>query len=108
VQEVLWLLETVDGLPEYRDEYRTVQGKYLNKIVDDLRRRNQGTTLNQILTWITTLHVICPRPQAAASGMARISTAPPIRRPICRVCDLILGDGISPDNLLNRILLCGC
>jgi hypothetical protein len=57
VQEVLWLLETIStafqGLPT---DNGTVQGKYFNKIVEDLRRRNPGTTLNQVLDWMTTLH----------------------------------------------------
>jgi hypothetical protein len=57
VQEVLWLLETLStafqGLPT---ENGTVQGKYFNKIADDLRRKSPGTTLNQVLEWITTLH----------------------------------------------------
>jgi len=34
----------------------TVQGKYLQQIVGDLRKHNQGTTLDQVLDWITTLH----------------------------------------------------
>jgi hypothetical protein len=57
VQELLWLLETIstafEGLPT---ESGTVQGKYFNKIVLDLRKHNPGTTLNEVLDWITTLH----------------------------------------------------
>jgi hypothetical protein len=57
VQEILWLLETVStlfqGLPVGEN---TVQGKYFNKIADDLRRHHRGTTFEQMLNWATTLH----------------------------------------------------
>jgi len=57
VQEILWLLETVStafqGLPMGDG---TVQGKYFNKIVEDLRRYHKGKTLEQVLSWTTTLH----------------------------------------------------
>jgi hypothetical protein len=57
VQEILWLLETVStafrglGVGD-----GTVQGKYFNKIAEDLCRFQKGTTLNQVLNWITALH----------------------------------------------------
>jgi hypothetical protein len=57
VQEILWLLETVStifqGLPVGDG---TVQGKYFNKIADDLRRYQKGTTFEQVINWATTLH----------------------------------------------------
>jgi hypothetical protein len=57
VQELLWLLETVSTAFQGLDAGGgTVQGKYFNKIVADLRRHNPGTALDQILDWITTLH----------------------------------------------------
>jgi len=57
VQEVLWLLETVStAFQGLETGGGTVEGKYFNKIVCDLRRRNQGTTLEQILDWMTKLH----------------------------------------------------
>jgi hypothetical protein len=57
VQEVLWLLETVStSFQGLEVGTGTVQGKYFNKIVAGLRRNQQGTTLNQVLDWITTLH----------------------------------------------------
>ena len=34
----------------------TVQGKYFNKIVADLKVQNKGTHLHQVLSWIMTLH----------------------------------------------------
>jgi hypothetical protein len=57
VQEILWLLETVStlfhGIPMGDG---TVQGKYFNRIADDLRRHHRGTTFEQMLNWATTLH----------------------------------------------------
>jgi hypothetical protein len=57
VQEILWLLETVStafqGLPIGET---TVQGKYFNKIADDLRRHHKGKTIEQAINWMTTLH----------------------------------------------------
>ncbi len=57
VQEVLWLLETVSTAFQGMDVGTgTVEGKYFNKIVENLRRHYQGKTLEQVLSWITTLH----------------------------------------------------
>lgn len=57
VQEVLWLLETVSTAFQGLDTGTgTIQGKYFNKIVADLRKRKAGTTLDQVLDWISTLH----------------------------------------------------
>jgi hypothetical protein len=57
VQEVLWLLETVstafNGRPSGAG---TVEGKYFNEIVRDLRRHNSGTFLSQASEWMTKLH----------------------------------------------------
>ena len=58
VQEVLWLLETVStafqGIGV--DKKSSIEGKYFNKIIGDLRRNNQGTALEQIIGWITKLY----------------------------------------------------
>lgn len=57
VQEILWLLETVSTAFQGLDTGAgTVQGKYFNKIADDLRRHHKGQTLEQVLSWVTTLH----------------------------------------------------
>lgn len=57
VQEVLWLLETVSIAFQGLDTGAgTVQGKYFNKIVDDLRKQYKGKSLEQILDWVRTLH----------------------------------------------------
>jgi hypothetical protein len=57
VQEILWLLETVSTAFQGLDTGAgTVQGKYFNKIAEDLRKHHKGKMLEQVLTWVTTLH----------------------------------------------------
>ncbi len=57
VQELLWLLETLStafrGLPASTG---TVQGKYFNKIVAELRAGQRGTHQEQIFNWMVALH----------------------------------------------------
>ncbi|CAA2161117.1 hypothetical protein MBRA_06277 [Methylobacterium brachiatum] len=57
VSEILWLLETI--ATAFRgtgtgDE--SVQGKYFNAIVKELKGSHRGKAQEQILTWMTTLH----------------------------------------------------
>ena len=57
VQEVLWLLETVSTAFKGLDAGSgTVQGKYFNKIAEDLRKHQKGRTLEQVLNWATALY----------------------------------------------------
>jgi hypothetical protein len=57
VQEVLWLLETVStAFRGLETQSGKVEGKYFNKIVGDLRKKHPGTTFEQVLDWITTMH----------------------------------------------------
>jgi hypothetical protein len=57
VQEILWLLETVSTAFQGLDTGSgTVQGKYFNKIAQDLGKRHRGKTLEQVLGWVSTLH----------------------------------------------------
>jgi hypothetical protein len=57
LQEILWLLETVSTAFQGLDTGTgTIQGKYFNKIADDLRRQHKGKTLEQVLDWVKTLH----------------------------------------------------
>lgn len=57
VQEVLWLLETAStAFRGIETEAGTVQGKYFNQIVRDLRAKNAGTTLDRVLEWVVTVH----------------------------------------------------
>lgn len=56
VQEVLWLLETISTAfrsPEIFDG--SIQGRYFNKIIGELRQRGRGHQ-EQILQWMMTLH----------------------------------------------------
>ena len=57
VQEALWLLETVStAFKGLETKVGTVQGKYFNKIAEDLRKHYKGQMLEQVLAWVTTLH----------------------------------------------------
>jgi hypothetical protein len=57
VQELLWLMETVStAFQGLSTETGTVQGKYFNKIVFDLRKQTGNITLKEVLGWITTMH----------------------------------------------------
>lgn len=67
VQEILWLMETVStafrGL-SIGDE--TVEGKYFNKIAQELKTKNKGQTIEQVLNWLTTLHGFLSSPTGGA------------------------------------------
>jgi hypothetical protein len=57
VQEILWLLETVSTAFQGISIGETaVQGKYFNKIAEELRRHHKGQTIEQAINWMTTLH----------------------------------------------------
>lgn len=57
VQESLWLLETVTtAFRGMETATGTVEGKYFNHIVRDLRGLEPDGSLKRILDWITTLH----------------------------------------------------
>jgi hypothetical protein len=57
VQESLWLLETVaTAFRGLETSTGTIEGKYFNQIVKDLRAGNRGTVLDRVLEWITALH----------------------------------------------------
>ncbi|ANL39262.1 hypothetical protein [Rhizobium phaseoli] len=57
VQEILWLMESVltafKGLSAGKT---TIEAKYFNKIALELRAKMKGQTIEQVLTWLTTLH----------------------------------------------------
>lgn len=56
VQEVLWLLETVSTAFRDPDIFDgSIQGRYFNKIIGELRHRGRGHQ-EQILQWMMTLH----------------------------------------------------
>lgn len=57
VQESLWVLETVTTAfrgVEFRGD--TVEGRYFNQIVRELRRLAQGTTLDRVAEWSDAVH----------------------------------------------------
>lgn len=58
VQEILWLLETVTTAFRGVDTATgTIEGKYFNQIVRELRQQaGRGTSLDRIIDWMTTLH----------------------------------------------------
>lgn len=57
VQETLWLLETVATAFRGTDTGTgTVEGKYFNDIVKELRRLHPGTTLERVLKWAAEAH----------------------------------------------------
>ncbi|WP_189486221.1 hypothetical protein [Asticcacaulis endophyticus] len=57
VQEILWLLETVSTAFQGQDTGSgSIEGKYFNEIVRDLRRKNQGTALAEALGWMSKMY----------------------------------------------------
>lgn len=57
VQEILWLLETVSTAFEGRETaLGTIEGKYFNVIVRDLRKTHHGKALSEVAGWISKLH----------------------------------------------------
>ena len=57
VQETLWLLETIaTAFRGAETATGTVEGKYFNDIVKELRRLHPGSTLDRVLHWATEMH----------------------------------------------------
>jgi hypothetical protein len=57
VQELLWLLETIaTAFRGIETSEGSVQGRYFNKIVSELRADHRGKHQQQILTWMMALH----------------------------------------------------
>jgi len=57
VQETLWLLETVaTGFRGVDTGTGSIEGKYFNKIVKELRASYSGKTLDRALEWMVNLH----------------------------------------------------
>ena len=57
VQETLWLLETVaTAFRGAETATGTVEGKYFNDIVKQLRRLHPASTLDLVLRWATEVH----------------------------------------------------
>jgi hypothetical protein len=57
VQETLWLLETVATAFRGMDTGSgTIEGRYFNRIVAELRQSAHGTTLDRALEWASSVH----------------------------------------------------
>jgi len=57
VQEILWLMESVlTAFKGLSAGETTIEAKYFNKIAIELRTKMKGQTIEQVLTWLTTLH----------------------------------------------------
>ena len=57
VQETLWLLETLTTAFRGVDTASgTVEGRYFNRIVRELRSAYHGTTLDRVLEWVSSIH----------------------------------------------------
>lgn len=57
VQEILWLLETIStAFAGSTHGEGTVEGKYFNRIVGELKHFNRGRMLGQVMSWIEKLH----------------------------------------------------
>jgi hypothetical protein len=108
VQEVLWLLETVSTVFQgLETKTGTVQGKYFNKIVADLQKHRRGTTLDQILSWITTLHGYLSSPTGGGIRhgtdlRAGIATQPDEARLFCNVIRSYITFLLSEHERLSR------
>jgi len=91
IQENLWLLETVStAFKGLELESGTIQGKYFNRIIDDLRQAHRDKTLDQILSWVTTLHGYLSSPTGrgirhGADLKAGIATQPNEARLFCNL-----------------------
>lgn len=108
VQEILWLLETVStAFQGLNTAAGTVQGKYFNKIVEDLRKRQKGTTLDQMLAWITTLHGYLSSPRGGgirhgADLKAGIAIQPNEARLFCNLIRSYVSYLISEHERLSK------
>lgn len=57
VQEILWLMESVlTAFKGLSAGETTIEARYFNKIAIELRTKMKGQTIEQVLTWLTTLH----------------------------------------------------
>ena len=67
VQETLWLLETVStAFKGIETGSGTIEGKYFNRIVGELRQIAPGTTLDRALEWASAVHGYLSSPTGGA------------------------------------------
>lgn len=64
VQEILWLLETVaTAFHGQESGTGTVEGKYFNEIIRNLRSNNRGSALAEALGWMSKMHGFLSSPR---------------------------------------------
>lgn len=57
VQEILWLMESVvTAFKGLSTGEASIEGKYFNKIVQELRTQKKGQTIEQVVNWLSALH----------------------------------------------------
>ena len=93
VQELLWLLETIAtvfrGMPTADG---SVQGRYFNKIIGELRADRRGSKQDQIFGWMTTLHGFLSSPTGGGirHGLDLLTGGDPVQINEARLyCNLI-------------------
>ena len=108
VQEILWLLETVStAFQGLETEAGTVQGKYFNKIIANLQKHNRGTALDQILSWVITLHGYLSSPTGGGIRhgtdlRAGVATQPDEARLFCNLIRSYITFLLSEHERLSR------
>ena len=108
VQEILWLLETVaTAFQGLETEAGTVQGKYFNKIIANLQKHNRGTALDQILSWVITLHGYLSSPTGGGIRhgtdlRAGVATQPDEARLFCNLIRSYITFLLSEHERLSR------
>lgn len=109
VQEILWLLETVStAFQGIESNVGTVQGRYFNKIAENLRKHYKGTTLAQVLAWVTTLHgyLSSPKGGGVRHGVdlkSGIAMQPNEARLFCNLIRSYISFLMAEHELLTRI-----
>lgn len=64
VQEILWLLETVaTAFHGQESGTGTIEGKYFNEIIRNLRSNNRGSALAEALGWMSKMHGFLSSPR---------------------------------------------
>ena len=114
VQEIVWLLETIStAFRETGTATGTVGGTYFNRIVQDLRRINRGTTLENVLRWIETLHGFLSSPTGGGVRhgidlIAGIAFSPQEARLICNLIRSYIAFLLAEhERLVNQVIVDG-
>jgi len=109
VQEILWLLETVStAFQGVLIGESTIQGKYFNKIAEELRRHHRGQTVEQAISWMVTLHGYLSSPSGGGvrhggTLKAGIAMAPHEARLFCNLIRSYLSFLLDEHERLSRV-----